>query len=233
MADFQFIYQHQAAQYDRLVSREDYQHNILRALTQIRSMRDADIVELGADTGRLTLLLAPIARSIVLNDASKLMLDVAQAKLKQQPKRNWKIVVSDHRALPLPDRCAEVSIAAWTISMLSGRIYPDTARHEIDRAVQQMCRVLRPRGTMIILETLGTGSETPHPPNEALANYYSMLENDYGFASMWIRTDLEFESVAEADELTRFFFGDELADRIQRDQLTILPECTGLWWRAG
>jgi len=88
MADFQFIYQHQAAQYDRLASREDYQHNILRVLTQIRSMRDADIVELGAGTGRLTLLLAPIARSIVLNDASKPMLDVAQAKLKQQPKRN-------------------------------------------------------------------------------------------------------------------------------------------------
>ncbi|GEM_PF-6658666 len=29
----------------------------------------------------------------------------------------------------------------------------------------------------------------------------------------------------------RFFFGDDLADRILRDRLIILPECTGIWWR--
>lgn len=230
MPDFQFIYQHQAAQYDRLVAREDYQHTILRALTQIRSMQGADIVELGAGTGRLTRLLAPTARSIILNDASKPMLDVARVKLKQLPAKNWEVAVSDHRALPLPDRCADVSIAGWTLSLLSGRSYPETWQREIDRAVRQMRRVLRPQGTLIILETLGTGSESPHPPTEALAAYYSVLENDYGFASTWIRTDYEFESVAEAEELTRFFFGAELADRVSRERLKILPECTGLWW---
>lgn len=224
MTDFKFIYQHDAARYDRLVGREDYQHNILRALNQIRSVRDADIVELGAGTGRLTLLLAPIARSISVTDASKPMLDVASLKLKQQPTKNCEVVVSDHRALPLADHCADVSIAGWTLSMLSGRAYPETWRREIDQAVRQMRRVLRPQGTMIILETLGTGSGSPHPPTEALAAYYSMLENDYGFASMWIRTDFKFESAAEADELLRSFFGDELADRVVRENLKILPE---------
>jgi ubiquinone/menaquinone biosynthesis C-methylase UbiE len=232
MTDFNFIYQHQAAQYEQLVEREDYQHNLLRALTQIRSMQNADIVELGAGTGRLTLMLAPLARSIFLNDASPSMLNVAQAKLKRQTKQNWKIAVADHRALPLPDGCADVSIAGWTISMFNARLYPDSWRREIDQAVQQMRRVLRPQGTMIIVETLGTGSETPHPPTEALANYYAMLENDYGFASTWVRTDFQFESATEGAELLRFFFGDEFADRVVRENLKILPECTGLWYRS-
>jgi ubiquinone/menaquinone biosynthesis C-methylase UbiE len=89
MIDFKFIYQHQAEQYDRLMTREDYQHNILRALAEIRSMKDTDIAELGAGTGRLTLMLAPFARSIVVSDASEAMLDVASVKLKQQSKKNW------------------------------------------------------------------------------------------------------------------------------------------------
>jgi len=232
MPDFNFIYQHQAAEYERLVEREDYQHNLLGVLSQIRSMQNADIVELGAGTGRVSMLLAPLMRSIILNDASPAMLSVAQAKLQQQSKQNWAIVASDHRALPLPDACADVSIAGWTISMFNARVYPDSWQREIDRAVRQMQRVLRPGGTVIIIETLGTGFETPRPPTEALADYYALLENEYSFTSRWIRTDYQFESVTEAEERTRFFFGDELADRIVREQLTILPECTGLWTQS-
>jgi ubiquinone/menaquinone biosynthesis C-methylase UbiE len=94
-----------------------------------------------------------------------------------------------------------------------------------------MMRVLKPGGTAIILETMTTGSETPAPPNERLAAYYAWLENEQGFSYKWIRTDYQFASVQEADELTRFFFGDELADRIVREGITILPECTGIWWK--
>jgi hypothetical protein len=31
--------------------------------------------------------------------------------------------------------------------------------------------------------------------------------------------------------LTRFFFGDALADRVRRENLVSLPESTGIWWR--
>jgi hypothetical protein len=95
-----------------------------------------------------------------------------------------------------------------------------------------MKRVLRPGGAIIILETLGTGRETPQPPAPALAAYYDWLENEHGFNHTWIRTDYRFASVDEAEALTRFFFGDNLAGRIRRDNLTILPECTGIWWRT-
>jgi hypothetical protein len=85
---------------------------------------------------------------------------------------------------------------------------------------------------MIILETLGTGRESPEPPNEGLARYYNRLENEQGFSHSWIRTDYKFESVDEADKLTRFFFGDELADHILTEKITVLPECTGIWWKS-
>ena len=103
---------------------------------------------------------------------------------------------------------------------------------KLAKAITEMFRVLRPGGTAIILETLGTGNETPAPPNDGLAQFYEILENEYGFALTTLRTDYRFDSPAEGQALLRFFFGDELADRIVVEQLTILPECTGVWSRA-
>jgi hypothetical protein len=94
-----------------------------------------------------------------------------------------------------------------------------------------MLRALRPGGTAILLATLGTGEETPRPPHAGLAAFYRLLEDEYGFSSTWIRTDYEFPSLDEAVALMRFFFGSTLAERVRREALLRLPECTGIWWK--
>ncbi|MBZ0292681.1 MAG: class I SAM-dependent methyltransferase [Anaerolineae bacterium] len=228
---FKTIYASHAAQYDAMVSREDYQGNLLPALQQIRPLKDLHVVEMGAGTGRLTRLLAPVVASIAAYDASAHMLETARASLTALGLANWQVAEGDNRALPAPDASADLCIAGWSFGHFCGW-YPDSWRAEIGTALAEMQRILKPGGTAIILETLGTGRETPAPPAEHLAAYYRWLEGEHGFASTWIRTDYRFQSVQEADDLTRFFFGDELADRIVREQLTILPECTGIWWRT-
>ncbi len=35
----------------------------------------------------------------------------------------------------------------------------------------------------------------------------------------------------EAAELSDFFFGGELAEKVKNNRWTILPECTGILWR--
>jgi ubiquinone/menaquinone biosynthesis C-methylase UbiE len=229
MPDFETIYREHAAEYDRLVSREDHLGNTLRALLDVRLLAGASVVELGAGTGRITRLLAPHVRFIAAFDRSKAMLDVAARRLREASLRNWRLAVSDNRSLPVAGGIADIVVAGWSLGHSTGW-HPDTWPREIDRAVEQMRRVLRPGGAAIILETLGTGRESPQPPTPALAEYYQLLVEEHGFASRWIRTDYRFESPEEADRLTRFFFGDELADRVRREQLIVLPECTGLWW---
>jgi hypothetical protein len=100
----------------------------------------------------------------------------------------------------------------------------------MNAALFQMKRLLCPGGTMILLETMGTGRETPQPPRAYLAELYAWLEQEQGFSTQWIRTDYRFESLAEAEQLTRFFFGDELARTVAAKNWVILPECTGIWW---
>ena len=143
--------------------------------------------------------------------------------------RNWTATVADNRALPVVNRVADISIAGWSLGYCT-TWYAQSWRREIGQALAEMKRVLRPGGTVVILETLGTGSERPCPPTDALAAYYAWLEREHGFSSTWIRTDYRFQSLSEAQESTRFFFGDEFADRISRENWVILPECTGIWW---
>jgi ubiquinone/menaquinone biosynthesis C-methylase UbiE len=228
MPDHREIYRTQAGKYDLLVSREDYKKNIFPALNQVRPLDGLDVIEFGAGTGRLTCMMAPVVKTILAFDASQHMLDIAIAKLKAAL-QNWTVAVADNRNLPVGDRIADVSISGWSFGYFTSW-YAETCRDEIGQALAQMKRVLRPGGTAIILETLGTGWEKPHPPTDALTAYYAFLEEEHGFSSTWIRTDYRFESLSEAEELTRFFFGDELADRVAREGLVILPECTGIWW---
>ena len=47
------IYLTEAEQYEALVSREDYQSNIFRALDEIVNVDGLDVLDLGAGTGRL------------------------------------------------------------------------------------------------------------------------------------------------------------------------------------
>jgi len=228
MTEQQAIYDTQADTYELLVSREDYQQNILPALEGIRPLAGFEVVELGAGSGRLTRLLAPVVKSICAFDAAQPMLKVALTRLEQAALQNWYVGVADHRRIPLKDRTADLVISGWSICYLVVW-HPETWPAELAKALAEMKRILRPGGAIILLETQGTGYETPHPP-EGLVKYYRYLEEKAGFLSTWIRTDYQFTSLQEAESLARFFFGDRLADKILQENWVILPECTGLWW---
>jgi ubiquinone/menaquinone biosynthesis C-methylase UbiE len=225
---FQDIYTNKAALYDAMVAREDYQGNLLPAIQRIASLATANVIEFGAGTGRLTRLLAPHVARITACDVSHHMLLTGRPTLPQTI--NWSLAVADNNAMPFVNNSADVTIAGWSFGHATGWT-PDNWREVIGAAVAEMQRLTRDGGTLIILETLGTGRETPAPPNQALADYYHWLESEHGFNREWLRTDYQFGSVEEADRLMRFFFGDDFAERVRAQNWQIVPECTGLWWR--
>ena len=231
MADFQKIYETQAEDYDLLVSREDYAGNLTRTLFEIADPAGRDVVEFGAGTGRLTRMMVPRARSVQAFDGSAAMLEVARRRMEELGTRNWKLAVADNAHLPCEDCCADLVLAGWTFGHLAGW-FPESWREKVAEVLAEIRRVLRPGGHVIIIETLGTGSTEPAAPAPWLAEYYGMLEKEHGFARKAIRTDYRFESVEEGERLVRFFFGDDRADRVRREELCILPECTGLWHRS-
>ena len=229
MPDAREIYRFHAEEYHALVASEDREGNLLKAIRGIVQLDGADVVELGAGTGRLTALLAPQVRSIRGFDIAPAMLDVARRTLTQLGARNWQLEVADNARLPVPDAGADLSIAGWTYGHQTVW-HPEGWREPIEAAVGEMMRVLRPHGTAIVIETLGTGHSSPFVPPAELERYYALLEASH-FERTWIRTDYEFSALAEGERLVRFFFGKELAEQFRAAGSAVLPECTGLWWR--
>lgn len=231
MTDFKRVYRSQAHEYQRLVSHEDHEGNIERKLEGLLDLEEARVVELGAGTGRLTQLLCRRVASVLAADRAKAMLGLAAELLSAGGCDNWQLLLADNRHLPLAGGWADLVVAGWAIGH-SIEWHPHTWQGIVEGTVGAMRRLLRPGGSILILETLGTGQSEPSPPSPGLAAYYQLLENGLGFEASWARTDYRFEDPEQGAEVVRFFFGEELAERILQEQLTIVPECTGFWlWR--
>jgi len=230
MADARDIYQHDPEEYDALVHCEDREGNLLKAIRSLAPLDGSQVVEFGAGTGRVTALLTPHVRSIRAFDLAAPMVEVARRRLACLASGDWEVDVADNARLPVADACADLAIAGWTYGHQT--VWNEEGwKKPIELALGEMLRVLRPGGTAIVIETLGTGHTAPFDPPIQLARYYAMLSDDFHFARSWIRTDYEFPSMAEGERLVRFFFGEERAQRFAAGGSTQLPECTGLWSR--
>jgi ubiquinone/menaquinone biosynthesis C-methylase UbiE len=221
------IYQSESDRYEALISREDYQGNIPRAIDEIINVDGLDVLDLGAGTGRLTMLLAPRVHLIHAFDASAEMLRVCRQRLLASRLSNWQVGLADHRQLPVNDHSVDLAVSGWSVSYLA--VWnPEQANQELDKWLIEMRRVLRKDGMIILFESLGTGYETPIRLEHVETTYQWLDAN--GFQNKWIRTDYQFGSLGEAADLAGFFFGEEMATRVRERRNAILPECTGVWW---
>jgi ubiquinone/menaquinone biosynthesis C-methylase UbiE len=222
------IYKTEGDKYEALIAREDYQGNILKSLQEIMSLENRIAYDLGAGTGRLARMLAPLVKHVRAFDISEEMLRVCREKLTASGLTNWQVDVADHRQLPVDDQSADLVVSGWSVAYLA--VWnPASWRAELGKWMVEMRRVLKPNGHIILFESLGTGNESPIEL-EHLKDYYPWLD-EAGFQHKWIRTDYKFDSLDEAEYLSRFFFGDELGEKVRQNKWQILPECTGVWWR--
>ncbi|WP_456287899.1 class I SAM-dependent methyltransferase [Paenibacillus sp. AK002] len=221
------IYDKQAQAYEAMVSR---QPDLTELIHRVKPYEGLDVLDLGAGSGRLSMLLAADARSLICTDISQPMLDILDDKCSEAlDSHNWTTMVADHRNLPVASSSVDLIVSGWSISYLADSSHEEW-RENLELVMSELHRVLRPGGTILILETMGTGTETPNPP-DFLTGYYAQLEQQYGFSHQWIRTDYVFDTVEEALLHTGFFFGEELTDKIIANQWSTVPECAGVWWK--
>lgn len=227
---FKNIYANSAELYERLIAREDQRGNLFQTLMDIHPFDGKTVVEFGAGTGRLTRIMSVLVNYIHAFDLAPAMLQEAYRVLSESGMENWSFTQADNCRMPLASNSADIVVEGWSFAHVMGW-YPDSWQAETDKMLSEMQRIVKPGGTMILIETMGTGNRKPEAPNEDLATLYQYWEEQHGFDYQWIRTDYQFASVAEADELIRFFFGDEMADTLVADKNIIVPECTGVWWK--
>ncbi|GBF77872.1 SAM-dependent methyltransferase [Paenibacillus sp. 598K] len=227
MSNHEAIYRSQAEQYEYMVGRQPELDEVIKS---IRPATGLDVVDLGAGTGRMSRYLASEAASYTATDLSAAMLEVLQRKAEAGGYgARVRTVVADHRELPLADDSADLVVSGWSIGYLASAKQPEW-QDNLARVMTEARRILRPGGTMIIFETLGTGVDEA-VRLDFLVPYYEQLETHYRFEHQAIRMDYPFESVEEAAQACGFFFGDWLAERIIGRGWSVVPEHAGVWWR--
>lgn len=225
MPDYRAIYENDAERYQQLVAAEDYRGELPQALERLVQLDDARVLEVGVGTGRITRLLVDRGARVLGYEQSAAMLAVARRLLGDRFEGH----VGDIRSVTVSARGLDLAIAGWVLGHFC-EWYAGRWRQEIERVLGEMDRALRPGGTLVILETLGTGATEAHAPSAELAAYYELLENS-GFQRVELRTDYRFPSLPAALASIEFFFGPELAERVREQNWSVVPEWTGLWWR--
>jgi ubiquinone/menaquinone biosynthesis C-methylase UbiE len=223
------IYAGYARQYDELVRAEDAQRRLLPALLELVELRGRQVVEVGAGTGRVTELLLDAGALVHATEREPAMLAVARERLKGRS--GAQLSLAEARQLPLADGVADVGMAAWVFGHFRSWV-PDSWRQEVGAGLDELSRVVKPGGHLIVIETLGTGVTEPAPPELGLAEYYGWLEKERGFQRVAIRTDYAFTSVDDAARVMGFFFGADMAAQIRERGSRQVPECTGIWCRS-
>jgi ubiquinone/menaquinone biosynthesis C-methylase UbiE len=222
MDHFVEIYNHRAADYHRMIIPEDVDGNLLPALERVTPLTGKRILDLGSGTGRLPLLFGRRAAPLVCVDLHAGML------CEQQRYGHWPLLQGDMRRIPVQSGWFEVVTAGWAIGHFVGW-YGQQWPAEMEHVLAEMHRVTASGGSLLIMETLTTGSHTPAPPTKGLARYYAWLENKWGFTRQEIATDYQFESVTEAIHRTEFFFGEKFGQKVRQEGWTRVPEWTGVW----
>jgi ubiquinone/menaquinone biosynthesis C-methylase UbiE len=224
------LYTSHALEYDLLVTHEDYQQDLLPAIQSLQPLEGKVAVEFGAGTGRLTALLAGHVRQLYAFDFTASMLRLSQVRQRRQGWRNVALVLADSRRMPLGSPQADLAVEGWAFLQIAVW-HPQVWRAQLSRALDEMHRLVRPGGKMILIETLGTGESTPRVV-PFFREVYAFLEAERGFTPLSIRTDYRFETMQQVQQVVVPLFGEEMLERlVSTASGWVLPECTGLWWR--
>ncbi|ELR20141.1 methyltransferase domain containing protein [Acanthamoeba castellanii str. Neff] len=175
------IYRRYAAHYELLVSRQDYAGNIER------SIRELDVFHPDVDVVELGAGTGRLTRMVA----------------------PW---VRSIHAFDSSSHMLDLARERWTLSYVKAEVWSSlTWDVEVKRVLADLRALLRPHGSLVILETLGTGNEEPNRRNL----FYALLE-EAGFHFRWFRTDYRFVDWDEAIALTRFFFGNKKSEESSR-----------------
>ena len=228
---WQDLYSNHSNRYDKLVQAEDYQGHLLSALRELKSIENSTIVELGAGTGRITVQLFPYVKHIYAFDLTPAMIHLANRKLKQFGSLNGSLAIADSRDVPISAESADIAVEGWSFIQIM-TWHMESWQQEVGQAIQEMLRIVRPGGMIILIETLGTGKVKPNPPAQFQAAY-RYFEREWQFSSKWIRTDYCFSTMEEVHQIVSPVFGEAMLEQTYKSKAgIILPECTGIWWRS-
>ena len=224
------IYKEYADQYDRLVAAEDWKGNLPALLHDLIDWNDRVVYEAGIGTGRITEMFIKEAKCCFGFDREQHMLDKCMENLSEYAEKLF-LSVGENTKLPGIGCKADVFIEGWS---LGHTIIENENNIEacVKTILEDISTFLDGTGQVIIIESLGTFVSQPTVKRDAIQTFFELLEDTYSFVKYVLSTDYCFSTVQEAAEVMGFFFGEDMKQSINRSELCVIPEYTGIWYSS-
>jgi ArsR family transcriptional regulator len=155
--------------------------------------RDLTLADVGCGTGSLTFELARFARKVIGVDLSSEMLRRARAVAREREVRNVEFRQGDALKLPLDSHSVDAAFCVMVLHFL-----PDP-----QRAVEELCRVTRPGGSVILVDLVQHKQEWMR---EQMAHRW--LGFDRALVDRWLRAA---GAESAGYDLTGSFAGEKIA----------------------
>ena len=159
---------------------------------RLSAFPDASVLDLGCGAGHASLVAAGQVAKVTAYDLSAQMLDVVAAAAKDKQLTNIDTCQGYAEALPFADESFEVVISRYSAHHW----------HDVPQALREVKRVLKPGGTVIIMDVMSPGHpvrdiwlqtvealrDTSHVRNYASGEWLVML-NEAGLITQQLTTD--------------------------------------------
>lgn len=247
-----------ARRYDRGKRYEGVDGGLLDALELVVSL-DA-VADIGCGTGQMARRLAGRVSVYFGFDVAPAMVDQARRSFRA-PRRGFgragkysgkrtgydscepaarpaarpaaEFAVADAARVALADDSVDLVVYPWSLTSVVASCWDGDWPARVRQILAEADRVLRPEGTVAVIETANMLGESPwgeiwHPMRREMLGF---LESDLGFQSVFFSNDWDFETSRNLRRYAPLWFTRETVQQVRRAGRTRIEECAGIWWR--
>lgn len=208
--------------YDKFSHYEDSENKIFKFIKKEFDLRNKIVLDLGAGTGRFSLLFSRLAKRVYAFDPSPEMLEILRYKIKEDSAKNIYLINKSAENLKLPDNSIDIIFSSWVLSGIynwrSGISKKELERRraKVESIMANLERLLRQSGLMIVVET-APGQYAGElqqiimgSPKDLSGNFTGWFAKRFNFEVIEENTVFNFKSVNEAARVFGFVYGEKV-----------------------
>lgn len=212
--------------YDMFSHYEDSDNTIFSFIRNEFDLKDKIVLDLGAGTGRFSLLFSQLAKKVYAIEPSLKMLKVLESKIKAKGIKNIYPINKGVESLELASDSIDVIFSSWVLSGIynwradvSGREL-NARKKKIESIMMDLEKLLKRQGLMIVIETApGQYGGELQPiimgsPEDFSGNFTGWFAKRFDFKVIEKETIFDFKSVNETAKIFGFVYGEKAGKHI-------------------
>lgn len=217
--------------YDKFSRYEDSKNQIFEFIKRRVNLKNKIILDLGAGTGRYSILFSLLAKKVYALEPSLVMRNILRQRVKENNIKNLYLINKQAQDFELSNDSIDVIFSSWVLSGIYDW-HSNTPKNELRQRKEEIViiiakleRILKNGGSIIVIETAPGQYGGELQPiimggrEDFSGNFTDWFTNKFGFKSFKKNTVFNFKSASEAAEIFGFVYGNKIREYILQKEI--------------